>query len=88
MRVLELQEHDSRGGKLRHLCQKEGIVHSAGELRERQQYRHNRNNAHHHHHHYDTISGGYDSVASSLNYSTDDGESYLEGSQLLQTISG
>jgi hypothetical protein len=69
MRVLDLQDHDSK--ELRDLCKKEG-VHSAGELREKRGL--------------PAASGAY-SVASSLNYSTD-GESHLEGSQLLQTIAG
>ena len=70
MRVLDLQDHDSK--ELRDLCKKEG-VHSAGELREKHKRNHAANSAY--------------SVASSLNYSTD-GESHLEGSQLLQTIAG
>jgi hypothetical protein len=68
MRVLDLQEHDSK--ELRDLCKKEG-VNTAGELREKRGL---------------PSSGAY-SVASSLNYSID-GESHLEGSNLLQTIAG
>jgi hypothetical protein len=68
MRVLDLQDHDSK--ELRDLCKKEGVS-SHAELREKRGF---------------PSSSNY-SVASSLNYSTD-GESHLQGSQLLQTIAG